>query len=109
MNRGVAFAETTPKFRGNAALGWNDDHWVLDAYLHYTSRFDTYAPAASGSSVLVPTPGYLTLAGRVGYRISPGLVVAVSGQNLGSPRQIQGTAAGLQAPRRVILSLSKSC
>ncbi len=54
------------------------------------------------------TPGYLSASARVGYQISAGFVVAVSGQNLANPRQIHGAVAGLEAPRRVIVSLTKS-
>lgn len=108
VTRGVAFADTTPKIRGNVALGWSDERWEVDGYLHYVSDFQTYAPVGIAAAVLVRTPGYVSLGGRIGYQISDGLVIALSGQNLGRAHQPQGTAGGLQAPRRVILSLTKS-
>ena len=104
VNRQIAFSKTTPKFRGNAAVGWNDDRWAVDVYVHYVTAYDGYNPAF----VLVPTPAYATLGARVGYQISNGLIVALSGQNLGARQQVQGVATGLQAPRRVIFSLTKS-
>ena len=100
----LAFAKTTPKFRGNAAAGWNDARWAADVYVHYVTSYERYNPAGA----LVPTPAYVSLAGRVGYQLSEGLTAAVSGQNLGARRQAQGLASGLQAPRRVIFSLTKS-
>jgi iron complex outermembrane receptor protein len=104
VRRDIAFAETSPKFRGNVGLGWNDARWAVDAYVHYVSAYDAYAPTGA----LVPTPTYVTLAGRIGYQISDGLIVAVSAKNLTTERQIQGVATGLQAPRQVLVSMTKS-
>lgn len=100
----VAFAKTTPKFRGNIAAGWNDTHWTVDIYVHYVGNYETYNPVGA----LVTTPAYASVAARVSYQLSDGLTAAVSGQNLGAPQQIQSVATGLQAPRRVIFSLTKS-
>jgi len=104
VNRNIAFSKTTPKFRGNVAAGWSESRWTADVYARYVTGYDAYSPAGG----LVRTPAYVSLAGRVGYQISDGLTAALSGQNLGSPRQIQGMALGLQAERRVLVSLSKS-
>lgn len=102
--RQTAFASTTPQFRGNIAAGWSDDRWSVDAYVHYVTAYEAYDQFVT----IEPSPAYVTLAARVAYRLRDGLIAAVSGQNLGAPRQIQGLASGLQAPRRVIFSLTKS-
>ncbi len=104
VTRGVAFAQTTPKFRGNAAAGWADARWSVDAYVHYVSKFDSYTVA----SALAPVPAYASLAGRIAYQLSKGLTVAINGQNLGQSRQAQGQPGGLLAPSRVLLSLTKT-
>jgi iron complex outermembrane receptor protein len=101
--RETDFAQTTPSYRGNVSAGWSDARWSADAYVHYVSAYD-----ANIGGILSSSPAYVSLAGRVGYQISDGVVAAVSGQNLGAARQIQGAANGLQAPSRVIFSLTKS-
>jgi len=102
--REIAFADTTPKFRGNVTAGWSDARWAADAYVHYVTAFSAYDSAQA----LERTPAYASLAVRVAYQLTEGLTAAVSGQNLGAPRQAQGLASGLQAPRRVTFSLTKS-
>jgi outer membrane receptor for ferrienterochelin and colicins len=101
--RFAAFEETTPKSRGNVALGWADDHWEVDANLHYVGKFEFYAMPGS---TLETVDGFATLSGRVGYRLENGLTFAVSGKNLLKDEQKQST--GLLAERRVIFSVSKS-
>jgi len=102
--RAAAFAETTPKFRGNLAAGWSNARWTVDGYLHYVSRFSYYSLAGA----LAPEPAYATLAARIGYKISDSLVAAISGQNLGTERQLQGQPGSLLAERRVLFSVTKS-
>jgi len=99
----IAFDKTTPKWRGNASLGWSDEHWAVDGYLHYTGKFGMYG---GFGLPLTPVDAYATLAARVGYTFDNGVELAVSGQNLGKSHQAQGNA--LYAPRRVLVSLSKS-
>ena len=106
ITRGADFAQTTPKFRGNVAFGWTDTHWSVDAYLHYVTKYDMPLPISPPT--LVATPAYVTLAGRIGYQLADGLIVAVSGQNLGADNQVQGQAVGLRAETRGLLSLSKN-
>jgi outer membrane receptor for ferrienterochelin and colicins len=104
IGRQVAFADTTPKFRGNVAAGWSDASWAADIYAHYVTAYDAY----DSVQALERTPAYASLAARVAYQLPKGWTAAVSGQNLGAPQQAQGLALGLQAPRRVIFSLTKS-
>ena len=103
VTRQIAFGRTTPKFRGNVAAGWSDPHWAVDLFLHYVTAYDV-----DNNAVLEPTPAYASLAARVAYQWPEGWTVALSGQNLGAAQQSQGSPSGLQAPRRVILGLSKS-
>jgi len=105
----IAFASTTPRWRGNLAAGWSNAAWSADAYVHYVSAFDSYVSLTGPViSMLDRVSPYVTLAGRVSYRLSDGLIVAVSGQNLGTEQQVQAQNSGLKAPRRVLLTVSKS-
>ncbi|MDQ0464833.1 iron complex outermembrane receptor protein [Caulobacter ginsengisoli] len=99
----VAFQSTTPKFRGNIGLDWTKGPWEADANLHYVSEFKFYSMAAV---TLEPVKAYASLSARLGYRWDNGLALALSGQNLLKERQEQ--TRGLEAERRVQVSLSKS-
>jgi iron complex outermembrane receptor protein len=103
----AAYAQTTPKYRGNVALGWSDAHWTVDGYLHLVSNFDSYTNPTGFGSVLERVPAYATLASRIGYQTSSGVVLAVSGQNLLIDHQVQAQTSGLRAERRILFSVSK--
>ena len=105
IGRKIAYYRMTPKFRGNVALGWSNARWAADAYVHFVSAYDAIADFPGR---LETTPGYATLGGRVSYLMSKGLTVAVSGQNLGADSQPQGLVSSFRAPRRVIVSLTKT-
>jgi len=98
----TAYSQTTPAFRANLALGWDDGPWTIDGYVHLVGDYRYY----NTTSVLVPVKAYATLGGRVARQFGQGFTLALSGQNLGSDRQTQTT--GLQVERRVFLSLTKS-
>ena len=103
LARKANYAAMTPKSRANASLGWSSGKWTVDAYLHYTDKFTTFAPSTYAVTLI---KAYTTLAGNVGYDIGNGMAVSVSGQNLASGHQIQ--TAGLKVPSTVFLRLSKS-
>ncbi len=95
------YSATTPKGRGNAALGWAGGQWSVDGYVHYTSAFESYGLA---TGALTPIKAYTTLAANIGYAVTPQMTVALSGQNLGNAHQVQTT--GLRVPQTVFLTLS---
>ena len=102
--RKVAFGETTPKYRSNLALGWANDKWAVDGFVHHVSKFNSY-----NGNLLEPVSAYTTLAGRVGYKAPHGIELALSGQNLTEARQAQAKGpTGLMAERRVIFTVSKA-
>jgi iron complex outermembrane receptor protein len=105
IGRKIAFSRMTPKFRSNVALGWSGGRWASDVYVHFVTAYDAIADFPGR---LETTPGYATLGGRVSYLVSKGLTVAVSGQNLGAASQAQGLVSSFRAPRRVIVSLTKT-
>ena len=99
----AAFAQTTPKSRGNVGLGWAGGPWEADTNLHYVSKFEFYGPPIMA---LTPVKGFATLSARVAYRTDDGLTFAVSGKNLTQERQRQMT--GLEAERQLLATISKS-
>ncbi len=104
VTRLIAYSKTTPKSRSNLALGWANDHWAVDGYLHGVSQFNSYL-----GSALEAVPAYNSLAGRVAYKTDKGVEIALNGQNLLQARQEQAKgASGLLVERRIELSVSKS-
>jgi iron complex outermembrane receptor protein len=99
----AAFAQTTPKSRGNVGVGWAGGPWEADTNLHYVSKFQFYGPP---TMALERVKGFATLSARVAYRTDEGLTFAVSGQNLLQERQRQMT--GLEAERQLLATISKS-
>jgi outer membrane receptor protein involved in Fe transport len=77
----------------------------VDGYLRYESRFhgiyggDLIDPVGS----LVPIPGYVSVDGRLAYRLTDHLTLAVSGQNLFDSPQRQTSAPEVE--RRVFATL----
>jgi len=104
IQRKVAFAATSPKYRSNLAAGWTNDTWTLDGYAHFVSKFDSY-----NGNVLEAVPAYSTFAARVAYRLPHDIDLALNGQNLSHARQSQAKGpSGLQAERRLMVSVSKT-
>lgn len=97
--RYAAFAATTPKHRANLNLGWSNQAWSVDGFARYESEKDLYY-----SGALRPVDAYVTVAGRVARTFGEGLTLALSGQNLLEDGQRQ--TSGLEAERRVLLSIS---
>lgn len=109
VNRYVNFEQTTPKHRANVNLGWANDAWAIDTFIRYEGEKDLYWSRTVGT---LPIPfmqtveDYVTVGGRVAREFKNGVTVAVAGQNLLNERQHQ--TSGLEAERRVLISLSKS-
>jgi len=99
----VAFQETTPKFRGNLGVDWEQGPWETDANLHYVGDYQFYNLVTGD---LGQVKAYTNLDMRVGYKFKDGITVAVSGQNLLTERQKQTT--GLEAERMAQLTVSKA-
>ncbi len=99
----VAFEKSTPKYRGNVGLDWDQGPWETDANLHYVGAFQFYTLA---TGVLAPVKAYEALSARVGYRFAHGITVALSGQNLLSAEQRQTTL--LQAQTEAQFTVSKA-
>ena len=102
IQRSTAYARTTPSYRANAALGWEKGPWAVDGFARFVGKSSFYGAA----STMVEVDAYATIGGRVAREFGEGFTVAVSGQNLLKDTQVQTT--GLEAERRVLISLSKA-
>ena len=102
VTRKANFASMTPKSRANANLGWQGGKWTVDAFVHYTDAFTSFAPT---TSAVVHIKAYTALAANVSYDAGHDMTVSLSGQNLGNSHQVQ--TAGLKVPPTVFISLSK--
>ncbi|QQG35153.1 MAG: TonB-dependent receptor [Micavibrio aeruginosavorus] len=97
--------EATPTHTLNAHLGYANGPWEVDGYAQYVSDYDvllsngvTYDPVEAGDHV--------SLAGRVGYKVTDNVTVALSGQELNHTDV--GETAGPEKERQVFLSLTAS-
>lgn len=102
QQRLAAYAQTTPSYRANAALGWEKGPWAVDGYVRFVGKAAYY----NAASALIPIDAYATVGGRAARDFGQGFTVAISGQNLLKDRQVQ--TPGLEAERRVLISLTKS-
>lgn len=89
------YEDTAPRHVVKANTGWQDGPWEVDAYLRYQSGFDGIR-GQSGSTVLVPVKGHVTVDGRVGYAVNERITVAVTGRNLTRPDQRQTSAPNVE-------------
>ena len=99
---GAAFTDyqhTTPVHLMKANLGWTNDRWEIDGYLHYQSA--THGIQLTGTmGGLAPVAGFASLDARVGYKFTNLLTWSVAGQNLSQASQRQ--TAGAAVERRVL-------
>ncbi len=95
------FARLSPKVRANLNVGWTGGKWTVDAFIHHTGHFETYAPT---TYAVVKIPAYTTLAANIGYDAGHDMTVSLSGQNLGGAHL---QTAGFKVPSTVLVSLSK--
>jgi outer membrane receptor for ferrienterochelin and colicins len=105
IGKAAAYALTTPKSRANLNVGWDNAQWSVDGFARYQSKFDMNV-VTTGRGALQQVDSYGTLAARIARKFEPGFTVAVSGQSLTNNRQKQ--TSGIEADRRVFLTLSKT-
>ncbi len=99
---GAAFTDyqhTTPVHLLKANLGWTNDRWEIDGYLHYQSA--THGIQVTGiTGGLTPVAGFASLDARVAYKLTNLLTWSVAGQNLSQASQRQTVGAAIE--RRVL-------
>ena len=99
----VDFQHTAPTHVVNANLGWNSGRWEIDGFIRYESRFYGLAPAGAAKPLL-PIDDYVSIDGRIGYRVTDWGTISLSGQNIGQSNQRQTAAPNVE--RRVTGTLS---
>jgi len=93
----------TPTRLAKLNAGWSQGSWESDLYLAYRSATGgVYYNGLSGTPVAVP--GYVTLDGRLAFKMNAHLTLAVSGQNLLHARQVQTSGEPVQ--RRLLATAS---
>ena len=97
------FEHTTPKYVVKADLGWTRGNWEADAYASFQSNTSGLQPGGFGT-VLVPVGAYVSVDGRVAYRLADWATLSVSGQNLLQSPQRQTSGAAVE--RQVFATLS---
>lgn len=95
------FGDMTPESRANLNLGWAGGKWTVDAFIHHTDDFKSFAPL---TYVLTTIPAHTTLAANINYELGNAMTLSVSGQNLGNAKL---QTAALKVPSTVLVSLSK--
>ena len=105
IGKSAAYALTTPKSRANLNVGWDNAQWSVDGFVRYQSKLMMNAVTDSRGA-LEQVDAYGALAARVARKFDGGFSVAVSGQSLTESRQKQ--TSGIEADRRVFLTLSKT-
>jgi iron complex outermembrane receptor protein len=101
----VDYEHTTPKHLIKANLGWASGKWEADTYLYYQSNTSGLRATTTGTA-LVPIGAYISLDGRIAYRLTDWATLAVSGQNLLQSPQRQ--TSGPAVERRVFATVSAS-
>jgi outer membrane receptor for ferrienterochelin and colicins len=97
------FQHSTPKHLVKASLGWTQGSWEADVFAGFQSATSGLQPSGFGT-VLVPVGAYLSVDGRVAYRLTDWATLSVSGQNLLQSPQRQTSGAAVE--RQVFATLS---
>ncbi len=87
----INYQDTTPQHVVKTNLGWDMEAWSADVFLQFQS--DTQGLRRIGPfPVPVPIGAYSTVDARLAYRLTDGITVALSGQNLlvGTQQQTSG-------------------
>jgi len=99
----IDFQHTTPVNSAKANLGWSSGNWEADGYLQYQSSTDGLLPNGVGTR-LERIPAYVSLDGRVAYKLTERVTLAVSGQGLTQAWQTQTSGPPVQ--REVLATLT---
>jgi iron complex outermembrane receptor protein len=102
----VDYEDTHPVHVVNASLGWTHGRWEASGYLRYESSVDGIRGSGGlqSAGALVRIPDYVTVDGRIAYRVTDKLTLAVSGQNLLDSPQRQTSAPAVE--RRIYVTAS---
>ena len=101
----VQYDHSVPRHVVIAGLGYSHDRWELDLLSRWQSSFLDFRSPDSGVTYLpVEISDYITFNGRVGFKLTENLTVALSALQFNQTRIIQ--TAGPPVERRIILGLT---
>ncbi|MHB1204093.1 MAG: TonB-dependent receptor plug domain-containing protein [Rhodospirillaceae bacterium] len=102
------FEHTTPHYLVNANLGWTHGKWEIDGFVRFQSR--SYGleeiTGSSGRTRLVRIAAYASVDGRIAYKLTDKVTLALSSQNLTTDSQRQ--TSGPNVERRVLGTVTYS-
>jgi iron complex outermembrane receptor protein len=99
------YERTTPEHLFDASLGWSGGRWEVDGFLRRQSAVSgVLFPLETNTVELAPIDAFTALDGRVGFTLTDGASLALSGENLGAPEQRQ--TSGPEVERRLMGSLT---
>ena len=95
------FQDGTPKHIVTANLGWAAGPWEADGFLEYEFAFygQTVLPLV-GTPSLTYISSYVSIDGRIAYKVTDQITISLSGQNISQSSQQQTSGANVE--RRVI-------
>jgi iron complex outermembrane receptor protein len=99
----IDYQHTTPVNMIKANLGWSAGDWEVDGYLQYQSSTYGLLPGGLGTT-LSRIPSYVSVDGRVAYKLTEWATLALSGQGLTQAAQTQ--TSGPAVERRVLGTLT---
>jgi iron complex outermembrane receptor protein len=86
-------------------IGYSRDKWEIDLQARWQSSFQDYQPIDSGFALQpVMVNNYVTMNGRIGYRLSDHVTLALAAQQFNVSRMYQTAAPPVE--RRVIATLT---
>jgi iron complex outermembrane receptor protein len=90
----VDFQHSTPVNQLKVNLGWRQGPWEIDGYAQYQSKTFDLLPTGSTSlavppTALTPVSDYVSVDGRIAYRVTPWATLSLSGQNISQSTQQQ--------------------
>ncbi len=93
----------TPTNVVTAGVGYSMDRWETDLMGRWQSRFTDYRLTLTGLAPVV-IGDYVTFTGRIGYRLTDHITVALTGQQLNSSRLLE--SSGPPVERSIIASVT---
>lgn len=98
------FENGTPKSKIIFGLGYSLDKFDVDFQGRWQSKYVDWANALTTGHV--PVASYFTFNARLAYRLTEDFTLAVSGSELGTPKQVQ--SGGLPVERRLFITATES-
>lgn len=97
------FQHNTPTHAVILGSGYTQGRWEADVQGRWQSRFQDFSADPNGSTLTpVEVGNYIVLNGRIGYKVTEGLTIALTGQQFNNSRLLQSAAPPIE--RRLFLT-----